>query len=50
VNELAKPHVQHENTMRKILHTQDRLEGNRALPDLLRDAVRPSLALLPSSS
>ena len=45
VNELAKPHVQHENTMRKILHTQDRLEGNRALPDLLRDAVRPSRAV-----
>jgi hypothetical protein len=39
VNELAKPRVQHENT---ILHTQDRLDGNRALPDLLRDAVRPS--------
>jgi len=45
VNELAKPHVQHENTIRKILHTQDRLEGNRALPDLLRDAVRPSRAV-----
>ena len=45
VNELAKPHVQHENTMRKILHTQGRLEGNRALPDLLRDAVRPSRAV-----
>jgi cell filamentation protein len=44
VNDLAKPHVQHENTMRKILHTQSRLEGNRALPDLLHDAVRPSLA------
>ena len=45
VNERAKPHVQHENTMRKILHTEDRLEGNRALPDLLRDAVRPSRAV-----
>jgi cell filamentation protein len=45
VNELAKPHVQHENTMRNILHTQDRLEGNRTLPDLLRDAVRPSRAV-----
>lgn len=45
VNELAKPHVQHENTMRKILHSQDRLEGNRALPDLLRDAVRPTRAV-----
>lgn len=45
VNELAKPYVQHENTMRKILHTQDRLNGNPALPDLLRDAVRPSRAV-----
>lgn len=45
VNELAKPHVQHEQTMRKIIHTQDRLDGNRALPDLLRDAVRPSRAV-----
>jgi cell filamentation protein len=45
VNELAKPHVQHENTMRKILHSQDRLEGNRALPDLLKDAVRPTRAV-----
>jgi cell filamentation protein len=45
VNELAKPNIQHENTMRKILHTQDRLDGNRPLPDLLRDAVRPSRAV-----
>jgi len=45
VNELAKPHVQHENTMRKILCTQTRLDGNRDLPDLLRDAVRPSRAV-----
>jgi len=45
VNELAKPHVQHENTLRKILYTQTRLDGNRDLPDLLRDAVRPSRAV-----
>src|SRR6218665_23082 len=45
VNELAKPHIQHENTMRNILHTRDRVEGNLALPDLLRDAVRPSRAV-----
>jgi cell filamentation protein len=45
VNELAKPHVQHENTLREILYTQDRLDGNRALPDLLRDAVRPRRAV-----
>jgi len=45
VNALAKPHLQHENTLRNILYTQDRLEGNRALPDLLRDAIRPSRAV-----
>lgn len=33
--------------MRKIIYTMDRLEGNPALPDLLRDAVRPSLAVAP---
>lgn len=41
VNELAKQHIQHENTMRKILHTQNRLEDNQALPELLRDVIRP---------
>lgn len=45
VNKLAKPHVQQEQSMRKITHTTDRLEGNRDLPDLLRDAVRPSRAV-----
>ena len=45
VNELAKPHIQHEQSMRKIIHTADRLEGNRDLPNLLRDAVRPSRAV-----
>ena len=45
VNELAKPQLQHENTLRNIQYTQDRLDGNRALPDLLRDAVRPSRAV-----
>jgi cell filamentation protein len=40
VNELAKPHIQNANTMRQIVYTQDRLDGNRDLPDLLRDAVR----------
>lgn len=44
VNELAKPHIQHENTMRRIVLTQDRLEGNRTLPEMLRDAVRPMIA------
>ena len=45
VNEPTKPHVQHENTMRKILHTQDGLKGNKALVELLNDAVRPSRAV-----
>jgi len=45
VNELAKPYVQHENTMRKLILTRDRLDGNRDLPDLLRDAIRPSRAV-----
>lgn len=45
VNELAKPHVQHESTMRKILHTQDRLKDYLALPELLRDAFRPLRAV-----
>ena len=45
VNELAKPHIQHEQSMRKIMHTTDRLKGNRNLPNLLRDAVRPSRAV-----
>lgn len=31
--------------MRKIIHTMDRLESNRDLLNLLRDAVRPSRAV-----
>jgi cell filamentation protein len=45
VNKLAMPHVQNESTMRKISFTQDRLKANRALPDLLLDAIRPSRAV-----
>ena len=45
VNEIAKPHVQHPNTVTKIINTRDRLEGNRSLPELLRDVVRPSRAI-----
>lgn len=45
VNELAKPHAQNENTIRQLIYTRDRLEGNRDLPDLLRDVVRPTRAL-----
>jgi cell filamentation protein len=39
VNELAKPNIQHENTLRKLLHTQDRLEGNRNLLMLLTNVI-----------
>jgi len=42
VNKRALPHLQHEDTLRKILYTQTRLNGNRDLPDLLRDAVWPT--------
>lgn len=42
VNALAKPYIQHDQTMLKVIYTQDRLDGNAALPDLLRQAVRPA--------
>jgi cell filamentation protein len=45
VNELAMSQIRHEQTMRKIIHTQARLEGHRTLPELLRDVVRPSRAV-----
>ena len=45
VNEAAMPFVQHPNTMVKIINTRDRLQGNRALPELLRDAIQPSRAV-----
>ena len=44
VNALAKPEIQHENTMRKIVLSMDRLHANRDLQDLLMDAIRPSRA------
>jgi cell filamentation protein len=45
VNELAKPHIQLEQSMRKIVRTTSQLEGNADLQTLLRDAVRPSRAI-----
>jgi cell filamentation protein len=42
VNTLALPHVQHFGTRRDITLSLDQLEGNRDLPDLLRDVIRPS--------
>ena len=50
VNALAMPHVQHEQNMRKLIYTRDRLDGNRALPELLLDAVRPSNAIKPGQT
>lgn len=45
VNELALPHLQSERNMRDVAVSRHRLQNNRPLPDLLRDAVRPSRAL-----
>lgn len=45
VNEIARPHLQNPRTVMRIIGTRDRLRGYRALPDLLRDAVRPSRAI-----
>jgi len=39
VNELALPHIIHEDTKRSVILAMDQFEGNRALPDLLRDVV-----------
>jgi len=41
VNALALPHLQHLATKRDVTFTMDMLEGNRDLPDLLRDVIRP---------
>ncbi|MDQ1829252.1 Fic family protein [Massilia scottii] len=45
VNELAKPHIKDEDTMRKVVSALDRIESNPDLPTLLRDAVRPVRAV-----
>lgn len=45
VNELALPHIQHAGTKRDVVLSMDQLEGNRDLPNLLRDAIRPSRAV-----
>ena len=42
VNDIALKHVQDEQAKRQIVYTMDRLESNRALPDLLRDVIRPA--------
>lgn len=51
VNALAKPLACDERTVKKLIYTMDRVQANRDLPDLLRDAVRrcdPVSGLLPS--
>ena len=45
VNELALPHIRHAGTKRDVMMTMDQFEGNRDLPNLLRDAVRPARAI-----
>lgn len=39
VNKLALSFIQHEDTRRDIFFSMDQLEGNRDLPDLLKDVV-----------
>lgn len=45
VNRLALPHLRHDGTKRDVITSMDQLEGNRELPDLLRDVVRPARAV-----
>lgn len=45
VNKLARPHMQHEHSMLKIIQTEARMVHSRDLPDLLRDVIRPLRAL-----
>lgn len=45
VNELALPHIRHAGTKRDVMLSMDQFESNRALPDLLRDAIRPARAI-----
>jgi cell filamentation protein len=45
VNELAEPHLQDQGTRVAIATSASMLAGNRTLPDLLSDAVRPLRAI-----
>ena len=45
VNQLAKPHMQHEHSLLKIIQTEARVAHCRDLADLLRDVVRPLRAI-----
>lgn len=39
VNELSKPHIQHENTMRKVVFSMDVLENSADLNTILNSAI-----------
>ncbi len=45
VNALALPHVQDSAIRRNITFSLDQFEGNRDMPNLMRDAVRPHRAI-----
>ncbi len=45
VNQLALPHIKNDDTRRQVVFTLDQFDGNRDLPNLLRDAVRPLRAI-----
>ena len=45
VNRIALPLAYHESTMRALSHAMFSLEGNKELPELLKDAIRPSRAI-----
>jgi cell filamentation protein len=42
VNKIAKPGIEHPSSIMRVVGSMDRLEGNRALGDLLADVIRPS--------
>ena len=45
VNERALPQIKDQGTMRLVVNSQDTFAGNRPLPDLLKDAIRPTRAV-----
>lgn len=45
VNQSARPHLQHEHSLRKIMQTEARRAHSRNLPDLFRHVVRPFRSL-----
>jgi cell filamentation protein len=45
VTELALPNIRDVETARSVVYSMDQLEHNPGLPELLRDAIRPSRAV-----